>query len=80
MLKQTEFVNENTLLAQLTISVKLYEDDYVDNSAHIKFQTLFGSKLPDELNLKNGGGLSQIKLTQERTIVDDAYQETISSR
>ena len=61
-LKKTEVISENTLLAELTVSIRLYENDYIDNSAYMQFQTLFGSKVDEKFavfNEKEG----QIKLS-----------------
>jgi len=33
LLKKTVQVNKNTLLAELTVSIRLFEDDYVDYSS-----------------------------------------------
>lgn len=49
LLTVTKEVNENTLLAELKIYIKLFEQNYVDNSVSIEFKTLFGSKLDEDV-------------------------------
>ena len=73
-------MSENTLLAELTVSIRLYENDYIDNSAYMQFSTLFGSKIDENFAIFNEKE-SQIKLSQEMTVIlSDRYMETMSSR
>ena len=79
LLKKTEEVNENTLLAELRISIRLFEQDYVDHSTHIEYRTLFGSAKHDTFSIDNP--TSSIKFSQkDLTIVNEKNSEAISSR
>ena len=51
LVKKTAVRNENTLLAQLSVQVRLFEDDFVDHSASFEFKTLFGSTFSEDFNI-----------------------------
>lgn len=79
LIKKTVVANENTLLAELKVKVRLYEDDYVDFSTYLEFQSLIGGLTSDGLSM-NDGTEGSLKLEQELSIMSDKYMERISSR
>jgi len=79
LIKKTVVANENTLLAELKVKVRLYEDDYVDFSTYLEFQSLIGGLTSDGLSM-NDGAEGSLKLEQELSIMSDKYMERISSR
>jgi len=54
LIKKTVVANENTLLAELKVKVRLYEDDYVDFSTYLEFQSLIGGLTSDGLSMNDG--------------------------
>ena len=49
MLTKTDVSNENTLIAELKVKIRLFESDYVDHSTLIEYQTFFGSDFHNEI-------------------------------
>lgn len=78
LLTETVEFNENTLLAELSVQVRLFENDYVDYSSFIEFKSLFGGmNEPDlQLDVKDG----RIQFQQEIEVIDASYMNAMSSR
>ena len=62
LMKKTEIMSRNTLLAELKVSIRFFEQNYIDHSVHIEHTTLFGSKLSENFTLDHE--LAQIAFTR----------------
>lgn len=67
LIRKTETRSKKTLLAELNVSIKLYEDDYVDQYASFKFDRIFGAAPLEESMMS--GKATELILAQELDVV-----------
>ena len=78
LLTKTIEANANTLIAEVQVSIRLYEEDFVDSSTLITHGSVFGSYLGEELALDADTG--RVEFVQGLLIVSDLYRVVESSR
>ena len=80
-MKKTKHFNASTLLAEIKVLVRLYENDYVDVSSSLEFSGIFGGEIgPDRHDLMMDEAESRIQLQQEVDIVREEHLEVLDSR
>lgn len=78
MIRKTETRNKNTLLAELNVSIKLYENDYVDQSVSFKFDQIFGGTPKKEATV--AGKPTELILSQQLNVVAHKNIKVLNTR
>ena len=79
MVKKTEKRSKKTLFAEVAVTVKLYESDYVDQSASLKFEKVFGPTPIDNFKIADKGK-AELVLEQDVIIKSHKNIEVLQSR